>query len=228
MRNLVLIALLLISSSLGFSAEQFELTDDERSVGEEVARLIEELETAKYDRHDHHWIEVMMELSDVGPNAIPHIDKVLQGTQSESLKRRLLLVLRTFDDPRAVPVVIKYFPRLCEPTGSDMGYYMEEPPKAIETWLTKYCEGKPGRGGLEYDYHRPINEASATLKSLTGKQFGFGEIRFMKESGDARRDNAVRAVFYRKAQQWADWWNEHAAELTDDERYHQRHVAGVG
>lgn len=216
--GLCVLALLAFCSAV--PADDFVLTDAEEAVAEDVQRLIDELESVDFDRNDHRWIEAMMELTDIGPAAIPHIDKVLQETESEKLKRRMLLVLRTFDDVRAVPVVIKYFPRLGEPTGSDMGYYIEDPSPEMERWLVAHCEGKPGRNGLEYDYHRPINEAAATLKRLTGKQFGFGEIRFMSETGDVLRDNAVRDVFHKKAQQWQQWWAEHAKELTGDTRYH--------
>jgi hypothetical protein len=124
--------------------------------------------------------------------------------------------MRAIDDKRAVPVLIRNFPKAIIPPGSDMGYRCNDP--ELFAFMKKHDNDEKDRGD-HYSFGRPINEFRTALQKLTGTKLTEDELVFVDLSGTAQQQKQKRVLYERCARKWADWWNEHGSELVKDEQY---------
>src|SRR6476646_1080110 len=67
------------------------------------------------------------ELVEIGKPAVPKLTAALDGTSRDTQMRLLAFTLRAIGDPRAVPALIRTFPRTLLPPGSDCGISVPDP-----------------------------------------------------------------------------------------------------
>lgn len=204
---LVFTALLTMTSS-GFAAEKPE---------EAVTRLLERLRNDFKDSYgSDEWAGVIRELILVGPEATPALSKALDAEEDRRMLRCYGFVMRGIGDKRAVPALIRNFPKAIIPPGSDMGYRCNDP--ELFAFMQKH-DNSDRDDNNHYSFGRPINEFRTALQKLTGTKLTEDELVFVDLSGTAQQQKQKRVLYDRCAKQWAEWWNEHGRDLVKDEAY---------
>src|SRR5262245_52426287 len=72
-------------------------------------------------RYGEGWAHTLRELIQVGPDAVPELTAELDATDSDIMLRNLGFALRAIGDKRAIPALIRAFPKTLREPGSDMG-----------------------------------------------------------------------------------------------------------
>lgn len=184
---------------------------------EAVTRLLNRLRNDfKNGYGSDEWAAVIRELIQLGPEATPALSKALDAEDDRRMLRCYGFVMRGIGDKRAVPALIRNFPKAIIPSASDMGYRCNDP--ELLTFMQKHDNSdRDDRDG--YSFGRPINEFRTALQKLTGTKQNEDELVFVSLSGTALQQKQKRILFERCAQKWAHWWNEHGHELVEDETY---------
>src|SRR5262245_32913561 len=87
-----------------------------------VNRLLNESEQAfAQGRYEEPWATYLKQITDIGPEAVPDLIAELDTTESEIMLRNLGFILRAIGDKRAVPALIRAFPKTLRKSSSDMG-----------------------------------------------------------------------------------------------------------
>ncbi len=182
-----------------------------------VARLLERLRTDFKDNYgSDEWAAVLRDLILLGPDATPALCTALDADEDRRMLRCYGFVMRGIGDKRAVPALIRNFPKAIIPSASDMGYRCTDP--ELFTFMRKHDNDDQDRGD-HYSFGRPINEFRTALQKLTGTKLTEDELVFVDLSGTAQQQKQKRILYERCAQKWADWWNEHGADLVTDPKY---------
>ncbi len=182
-----------------------------------VARLLERLRTEFKDNYgSDEWAGVIRELIQLGPDATPALSKALDAEEDRRMLRCYGFVMRGIGDKRAVPALIRNFPKAIIPPASDMGYRCNDPELLV--FMQKHDKSDRNDDG-GYDFGRPINEFRTALQKLTGTKLTEDELVFVDLSGTAQQQKQKRVLYDRCAKQWAAWWNEHGRDLVKDDVY---------
>lgn len=188
---------------------------------EAVARLLERLRTEfKNGYGSDEWAGVLRELILLGPDATPVLSKALDAEDDLRMLRCYGFVMRGIGDKRAVPALIRNFPKACIPPASDLGLRCHDP--ELLDFMQQHDKtngNENGKGDGGYDFGRPINEFRTALQKLTGTKLTEDELVFVDLAGTAQQQKQKRVLSERCAQKWADWWNEHGTEFVKDAEY---------
>lgn len=180
-------------------------------LGKLMARLAEE--KPKFGKDE--WAAVLRDMIVLGPDAVPDLVAELDKTQDPYVVKCLAFVARGIGDKRAVPAVIRAFPKALAPPGSDYGLIAKDP--ALLRFMQKHDHDKKD-GGTHYSFGRPYTEVRATLQKLTGATNGEDEVNFSL-GGSPRQQYLQRELYHRCAVRWANWWEAHWKEFVTDEAY---------
>lgn len=182
-----------------------------------VNALLDELDAAyKLHGFKDSWAAVLKQIVEMGPEAVPDLIVELDSTDRDIMLRNLGFMLRAIGDKRAVPALIRAFPRTCLRPGSDMGCRAED--KEILAFMHKHDLGEDRLDGL-YHYCRPVREIGGALQTLTGTKHGEEELYSVFLKGALPQQLAQRRLFYRCAERWTAWWEENWKKHVDDEAF---------
>ena len=163
------------------------------------------------------WLRTLKEIVDLGPDAVPELIDELDATNDHRMLSCLGFTLRAIGDPRAVPALIRAIPKTLESAGySDIGSHADD--EQLARFAQKYDLDKDDRGN-SYGFGRPVREIFGALEKLTGQNFGDMELWGVFQSGTQLQQRTKRALYYRTAKKWADWWQQNAANYTQDPKY---------
>ncbi len=162
------------------------------------------------------WCLLMRELVAIGREAVPQLCAELDRTTEDRMLRRLGFALRAIGDARAVPALIRAFPRTLLPSSSDYGLIVSD--KELTNFMQTHDLNK-GKGGTYFDLGRPGREIVGALHGLTGQDFDDAELFDMDLSEDPRRQVLQRRIYARQAQRWQAWWEKNWRTFTDDAAY---------
>lgn len=184
---------------------------------EKVERILEEFRKLNHTIDETElWCSLMRELVAIGPAAVPQLCDELDRTTENRMLRRLGFALRTIGDARAVPALIRAFPRTLLPASSDYGLIVGDADLAA---FMRQHEGNAGTGQY-FNFGRPEREIGGALKELTKQSEGEADLYGIGLSEDPRRQIMQRRLFEEVAKRWQTWWEAHCREFTDDVRYH--------
>jgi len=162
------------------------------------------------------WCSLMRELVAVGRVAVPQLCAELDATTENRMLRRLGFALRAIGDLRAVPALIRAFPKTLLPASSDYGLIVAD--RELTNFMQTHQLNKRG-GGTLFGFGRPEREVMGALHRLTGQDFQDGELLGMSLSEDPRRQVLQRRLYVRQAQRWQTWWENNSQRFTNDATY---------
>jgi hypothetical protein len=212
--GLVLAAFFLVSIPSGSTQDKTnERVRPSTKVNQVLDRLDQEFAQRRYGEG---WARTLRELIQVGPDAVPELIAELDATDSDIMLRNLGFVLRAIGDKRAIPALIRAFPKTLREPGSDMGLRCAD--QELLAFMQKHDLNSTDRGGM-YSFGRPVREIGAALRSLSGTRQGEEELNGVMLEGSARQQHLQRQIFYRCAQSWQKWWEKNWREHVTDVRY---------
>lgn len=184
-----------------------------------VGHLLDKLEEQNTNDALFHdpWLSTLKAIIDIGPEAVPEIISELDTATGDRMLRCCGFMLRAIGDKRAVPALIRAIPRTLFPMGSDMGLRSDD--ADLAKWTQQHDLNERPSSGNEYDFGRPVREIFGALHKLTGQTMGEQELNFMSLGGVESQRQMKQELFYREAKRWAGWWDQHAAEFTQDPAY---------
>ena len=156
------------------------------------------------------WCLLMKELKTIGPGAVPALCAELDATDSDRMLRRLSFALRAIGDPNAVPALIRALPKTLQPGSSDYALIVMDPELAAFMRTHQIKAVKNGGRGFYFSFSRCVRELNSSLHRLTGHQFGEPELANIILVKDKRAAATQRLVYHKRAEQWAEWWNENS------------------
>jgi RNA polymerase sigma factor (sigma-70 family) len=182
----------------------------------DVGKLLNRWEKLKFGTDD--WARALRDLIQLGPNAVPELIAELDSTRDEYMLRCLAFVLRGIGDKRAIPALIRAFPKVAVPSHNDYGCTAQD--RELMAFMLRHdCAG--GKSTKTFSFGRPINEFRAALQELTGVKHGEDELVYVSVALDspAQRRHLQRALFHQCAERWAKWWQLHWKEYVSDAYY---------
>ena len=189
-----------------------------------VGQLLTELEDMNTgsERFSDKWANQLRKIVAMGPDVVPQLVAELDRTSNEMMLRCLAFMLRAIGDKRAVPGLIRAIPKTLVRPVSDMGLRIEGTDVALLKFMQQHDLSSKHRGN-EYGFGRPVREIFGALESLTGQDFGDQELYhiFLNEYDFPSQKQAKAALFHRVAARWAQWWQKHGREFTDDTAYYK-------
>ena len=103
------------------------------------------------------------------------------------------------------------------PPGSDYGLQSNDADLAKSA--QKHELSEPHSDGSGYDFGRPVREIFGALNKLTKHEINEQQLYHVNLDGVESQRRMKRELFHREAKQWAEWWDGHAAEFTQDAAY---------
>lgn len=190
------------------------------SVGQLLTEL-EDLNTGS-ERFSDKWANQMRKIVVLGPDVVPQLVAELDRTSNDMMLRCLAFMLRAIGDKRAVPGLIRAIPKTLIRPGSDMGLLIEGTDKTLIEFVQQH-DMNPKHKGNEYGFGRPVREIFDTLHTFTGQDFGEQELFsiFLNKNDFPSQKHAKATLFHRVAERWAQWWQRHGPELTDDPTFYK-------
>ena len=182
----------------------------------DVGLLLNRLDELRPNGGEDAWAEVLRDLIELGPSAVPELIAEMDATSNEYMLRCLGFVLRGIGDKRAIPALIRTLPKTCVRPGSDMGYIAKDP--ELLAFMQEHDMEAGEGGGTHYSFGRAINEYRVTLQKLTGTSQGEEQLVHVFLQGTPRQQALQRQLYQRCAKRWADWWELHWKEFVVDER----------
>src|SRR5262249_11050143 len=142
---------------------------------------------------------------------------------------KLAFALRAMGDARAVPALIRAFPKTLLPARSDFGLQLEEDVELLRFMQRNDTTGKErGDAKAWFDYATARREVSSELQRLTKKDFGESELWFVEVGGTANQRRLKQAQFHAAAQRWAEWWEKEGHASVDDLAYAKVNLPPLG
>lgn len=191
---------------------------------ESVGKLLAELKelNSGSDRFSDVWANQLRKIAALGPEVVPELVAELDQTSDDMMLRCLGFILRAMGDKRAVPGLIRAIPKTLIRPGSDMGLQIRGTDVALLKFMQQH-DLQPKHRDSEYGFGRPVREIFGALESLTGQNFGDQELYhiFLNEYDFPSQKRAKAALFHQVAARWAEWWEKHGRELTDDPAFYQ-------
>ncbi len=174
------------------------------------------------DKYSDAWANQLRKIVALGRDAVPQLVDELDRTSSDAMLRCLGFILRAIDDKRAVPGLIRSIPKTLRRPGSDMGLGVDGTDEALTRFMQQH-DLESRNEGNEYGFGRPVRELFGALHSLTGEGFGEEEIFhiFLNDNDFPSQKHAKSVLFHQVAERWAQWWQQHGQELTDDAAFHE-------
>ena len=188
----------------------------------EVRKLLNRLNELRDKRGDDDWAGILRDLIQVGPEAVPELIGEMDATNNESMLRCLAFVVRGIGDKRAIPALIRSFPKTCVPGCSDYGLMGKDP--ELNAFMRKH-DVSDTKSGAGYSFGRAVNEFRVTLQRWTGAKHGEDEIVHVFLEGSPRQQFLQRALYHRCAERWGKWWEAHWRELVADANYARVNLA---
>lgn len=207
-------------SEQGYVGDSTDNSTTQRGSGTSIGELLIRLkkQNASETRFKDPWLRTLKEIVEHGPEAVPALVEELDATDDNMMLRCLGFTVRAIGDQRAVPGLIRAIPKTLQPSCSDMGLLADDP--ELAKFAQKYDIDGHNRG-VEYDVGRPVREIFAALEKLTGQKFDEQELYSISMSGLPAQQQMKRALYYRTAKKWAEWWQQNAANYTQDPKYAQ-------
>lgn len=184
-----------------------------------VASVLEDWEKlgTVFDRPDRYG-EQIRQLVQIGSPAVPALIDALDRSSKDVVLRLLAFTLRAIGDPRAVPALIRAFPRTLLPPGSDCALSVTDP--ALLTFLQSHDldEAKDPNGfdRGHFSMGRPVREVAAALRKITQTHQTESEVFLTFFEGGLQQRASQRKAYDAVARRWADWWQTHARERVND------------
>lgn len=170
------------------------------------------------------WCLLMRELVAVGRDAVPQLCAELDRTIEDRMLRRLGFALRAIGDPRAVPALIRAFPKTLLPSSSDYGLVVGD--KELTEFMQTHDLDK-GNRGTHFGFKRPVREIVGALHTLTGQSFDDAELFYVSLSEGPRRQILQRRLYQRQAQRWQAWWEANWQDYTNDAAYQKVNLNAI-
>ncbi|QGQ23541.1 carboxypeptidase regulatory-like domain-containing protein [Gimesia benthica] len=191
---------------------------------ESVGKLLAELKemNSGSDRFSDEWANQLWKIAALGPEVVPELVAELDQTSDDMMLRCLGFILRGIGDKRAVPGLIRGIPKTLIRPSSDMGLRIRGTDVAPLKFMQQH-DLQPKHRDNEYGFGRPVREIFGALESLTGQNFGDQQLYhiFLNEYDFPSQKQAKAALFHQVAARWAEWWENHGRELTDDPAFYQ-------
>ncbi|QEG00949.1 Regulatory protein BlaR1 [Stieleria maiorica] len=160
------------------------------------------------------WARAIKFLTEHPDEALPALIKTLDEEQRDHPISKLAFALRAVGDPRAVPALIRAFPRTLLPGRSDFGLLLEEDDE-LRRFMQQHDLGK-GSGGKTFNYGRAFREVVGALHKLTNQNFNEMELNWIRLEGSKVQRRVAQQQFDRVAQKWANWWEADWKDFVDD------------
>ena len=189
-----------------------------------VGQLLDKLEqqNAGQVRFQDPWLQTLKQLVDLDQAAVAELCAELDATESDMMMRCMGFVLRAIGDPRAAPSLIRAIPKTLLKPGSDMGLQAEDKTLIAFAQQHDLQEQNFAEGG--YGFARPVREILRALQVITGHKENDEQLFNIFLQGTERQKLIKRTLFQRHARKWADWWQEHAAEMKVPREYATAHL----
>lgn len=165
------------------------------------------------------WARAIKHLADHPEQSLPALIEALDGEDRDHPISKLAFALRALGDARAVPALIRAFPRTLKPGRSDYGLILGGDKALCEFMQQHDGNGKPRPASDHFDYGRAFREVVFSLRRLTGKQFNEMELNWISLKGTAQQQRIARSQFQRVAQKWAVWWEKEWEQFVRDPSY---------
>jgi RNA polymerase sigma factor (sigma-70 family) len=188
----------------------------------DVSKLLNRLNELRDKRGDDDWAAVLRDLIQLGPGAVPELIAELDTTHDESMLRCLAFVLRGIGDKRAIPALIRAFPKTCVAAGND--YFIMAKDPELGAFMRRLDVGDT-KSGTGYSFGRAVNEFRVTLQRWTGAKHGEDEIVHVFLEGAPRQQFLQRTLYQSCAERWAKWWEAHWREFIADANYARVNLA---
>ena len=193
-------------------------TPDRGEIEKKVAAIVADWESlpSVFDDIDVYTAQIK-ELSEIGAPAVLALAAALEKTSSDAALRLIPFTLRAIGDARAVPALIRAFPKTLRPSGSDCGMTVGDR-DLLRFMQTHDIEGVEGRERSRNDFGlgRPVREVAVALRKLTGTEHNEAEVFSTFLSGGEPQRALQRKAFWQVARNWADWWNSNSSRLVQD------------
>ncbi|HEX7861423.1 MAG TPA: redoxin domain-containing protein [Verrucomicrobiae bacterium] len=216
MRNIIVcLAFVLSWSALAQQAQD----STPGKVNEKVVAAVEDWEALPGVFDDIEiYTEQIRDLVAIGEPAVPALVAALDKTSKDAPLRLIPLTLRAIGDPRAVPALIRNFPKTLLPPGSDCGMSVKDPEllKFMQKHDVSTAEGRGQMRRDDYDLGRPVREFSAALRVITGVRLGEEAVFHTFLSGGEQQRAVQRVAFEKTAKEWADWWRANGNKLVNN------------
>ena len=156
------------------------------------------------------WLETLKQIADLGPDAVPDLIKELDKTDNNMMLRCMGFLLRTIDDKRAVPALIRAIPKTLKHGGSDMGLRVKK--DELKSFAQDNDLDKRNDGN-EYGFGRPIREIIGALHKLTDKKMGDESLFHVHYGGTEGQKALQEQLFQKHTAKWAKWWEQNASDF---------------
>ena len=185
----------------------------------DVGRLLDKLEDRNLSvMFRAPWCQVMIEIAEIGPEAVPELIEELDATSDTRMMRCLGFLLRAIGDKRAVPALIRAIPKTLIPPASDMGLRSDDE-KTVKFFQQHDLDAQTREN--RFGFGRPVREVFGALQTLTGKKLGEQELFHVHRDGSERQIHLKERQFHGIATRWSKWWEANAAEYVEDKKYHR-------
>lgn len=186
----------------------------------ETARLLEKLqdviESGGYP--DEAWQVTLFQIYQQGEQAVPDLIRELDHTQDGRMLVSICFVLRGIGDKRAIPAVIRAFPKSLQTLWGGSRYKTEVEQDVLA--FLRLCDIDGEDEDNSFDLSHPNREVARTLQRLSGTQLMEDELNWISLLDWpflAGKTNKQRlALFVRAAGQWQQWWEAEGYQLVED------------
>lgn len=160
------------------------------------------------------WARAIKFLSEHPETSLPALIRALDNEQRDHPISKLAFALRALGDTRAVPALIRAFPRTLLPSRSDYGLLLDEDVELRRFMQTHDLD--QGIGGTDFSYGRAFREVTGALHKLTGQRFDEMELNWINLIGTPTQRRTAQQQFDRVSKQWADWWESNWQDHVHD------------
>ena len=168
------------------------------------------------------WCSLMRELTVIGKPAVPQLCDELDSFDrqtaiaQQNIIRRIAFALRAIGDPRAVPALIRAFPKTLQPPLNDYGCIVDD--LELTQFMLKH-QIEPKQRGTHFGFGRPVREVHAALHRLTKHGTVTTPVSLLVRREDPRARSFQEKAYHRVAKQWADYWESHWKEFDVPQEY---------
>jgi hypothetical protein len=183
----------------------------------QVRWLLNRLDELRPQMGKREWAIVLRDLIQLGPTAVPELIAELDATDDEYMLCCLAFAMRGIGDKRAVPALIRAFPKAAIGGG---GYGFMTVDKKLLAFMQKHdTDDREMARDWTYGFGGPVLELRTALQKLTGVKHGEDELVFVSLHGTPRQQHLQRSLFHRCAERWDAWWRQNWKLHVDDPEY---------
>ena len=211
-RPWILVTVLVIATlfALSFYSNPESISKESQPSDEQLQRIHESIYVLRHHiltSRTKQWTSAIQELVEIGKPAVPELVYELDRTKEDSPLRAIAFTLRAIEDPRAVPALIRAFPR-AKIFSSDFGLYVLDP--KLQSFMTANQIDPTEKDEYpSFSYGRAVRQIDTALEKITGHQ-EWEPIRFRGgfRSDEIEKVEAVRKNRKQTAQRWQTWWSK--------------------